>query len=456
MNAIKTTVDKNNTATIVSQQELESVAEKALAYARQQGMDQAQVDISNSVGRSVAVRKQELESVEIHNDRSLVVSVFTNQQTGSASSADFTAAGIEQTVAAAVAIAKQTARDECFGLADQPLMATEQPDLQLFHDWDITMPAMAELAQECEQAALDVDARVSNTEGATVNSHSGASVYANSHGFVGFQRGSRHSLSCSVIAGQDADMQRDYWYTSSCAPSGLKSAAAVGKLAGDRTIRRLGAKQIDSCQVPVLFEAPLAGSLISHLLSAIKGGVLYKKASFLLDQLDQQVLPDWLSVLEQPHLIGGVNSAAFDSEGVTTPAQRAIVQDGVLQNYLLGSYTARKLGMQSTANAGGTRNVTISNTGQSFDELLKTMGEGLLVTELIGSGINMVTGDYSRGASGFWVKDGVIQHPVQEVTIAGNLRDMFMRIIAAGQDIDARGNIQTGSILLDEMTVAGA
>ena len=456
MSAVNKTINENSNATIVSQQELEAVAEKALAYARQQGMDQAQVDISNSVGRSVAVRKQDLESVEIHNDRSLVVSVFTNQQTGSASSADFTEVGIEQTVAAAVAIAKQTARDDCFGLADAALMATEQPDLQLFHDWDIAMPAMTELAQECEQAALDVDARVSNTEGATVNSHSGVSVYANSHGFVGFQRGSRHSLSCSVIAGQDADMQRDYWYTSNCDPTGLNSAATVGKLAGDRAIRRLGAKQIDSCQVPVLFEAPLAGSLISHLLSAIKGGVLYKKASFLLDQLDQQVLPDWLSVVEQPHLVGGVNSAAFDAEGVATPARRAIVQDGVLQNYLLGSYTARKLGMQSTANAGGTRNVTISNTGQSFDELLKTMGEGLLVTELIGSGINMVTGDYSRGASGFWVKNGVIQHAVQEVTIAGNLRDMFMRIIAAGQDIDARGNIQTGSILLDEMTVAGA
>ena len=445
-----------NQVEIVSQQELEQVAEKALAYARKQGMDQAQVDISNSLGRSVAVRKQELESVEIHNDRSLVVSVFTNQQTGSASSADFSEAGIQQTVSAAVAIAKQTAKDDCFGLADADLMASEQPDFETFHTWDVSMQEMTSIAQNCEQAALTVDEKISNTEGATLNSHIGASVYANTHGFMGYQRGSRHSLSCSVIAEQEGDMQRDYWYASNCNVDLLDSPENIGRLAGDRTVRRLGAKQIDSCQVPVILEAPIAGSLIAHFIGAIKGGALYKKATFLLDQLGEDVFPEWLSVVETPHAIGGVNSSAFDSEGVATPKQRKLIDNGVLQNYVLGSYTSRKLGMQTTANAGGVRNVSISNTGQSFETLVADINEGLLVTELIGSGINMVTGDYSRGASGFWVKNGVIQHAVQEVTIAGNLRDMFKQIIAVGTDVDQRGNIQTGSIVIDGMTVAGS
>lgn len=447
---------KNEEATIVSQAELEAVAEKALAHARKQGMDQAQVDISNSLGRSVTVRKQELESVEIHNDRSLVVSVFTNQQTGSASSADFTDAGIEQTVSAAVAIAKQTAKDDCFGLADAELMATAQPDFKTFHPWDVSMQEMTTIAQTCEQAALDVDSQISNTEGATINSYLGASVYANTHDFVGYQRGSRHSLSCSVIAEQEGDMQRDYWYASNCDVTALDSPEQIGKMAGDRTIRRLGAKQIDSCQVPVILEAPIAGSLIAHFIGAIKGGALYKKATFLLDQLGEEIFPEWMSVMESPHAIGGVNSAAFDSEGVATPEHRKLIENGVLQGYVLGSYTSRKLDMQTTANAGGVRNVSISNTGQDFSTLLNDVGEGLLVTELIGSGINMVTGDYSRGASGFWVKNGVIQHAVQEITIAGNLRDMFKQVAAVGTDLDQRGNIQTGSIVIEGMTVAGS
>lgn len=441
---------------IVSQHELEQVAQKALEIARHQGMDQAQVDISNSLGRSVTVRKQELESVEIHNDRSLVVSVFTNHQTGSASSADFSDAGIEQTVSAAVSIAKQTAKDECFGLADAELMAIEQTDLQIFHPWDVSMETLTSMAQTCEQAALDVDSRVSNTEGASINSHIGASVYANTHGFVGYQRGSRHSLSCSVIAEQEGDMQRDYWYASNCDVELLDSPEAIGKIAGDRTIRRLGAKQIESCQVPVILEAPIAGSLISHFIGAIKGGALYKKSTFLLDHLGKEVFPEWMNVIENPHAIGGVNSAAYDSEGVATIDQRKLIENGVLKGYVLGSYTARKLDMQTTANAGGVRNLTISNTGQSFEDLVSGIDEGLLVTELIGSGINMVTGDYSRGASGFWVKNGVIQHAVQEVTIAGNLRDMFKQVVAVGTDLDRRGNIQTGSIMIEGMTVAGS
>jgi len=312
------------------------------------------------------------------------------------------------------------------------------------------------MAQACEQAALDVDSRISNTEGASINSHIGASVYANTHGFMGYQRGSRHSLSCSVIAEQEGDMQRDYWYASNCNVDLLDSPENIGEFAGDRTIRRLGAKQIDSCQVPIILEAPIAGSLISHFIGAIKGGVLYKKATFLLDQLGEAIFPEWMSVIETPHAIGGVNSAAFDSEGVATPKQRKLIESGVLQGYVLGSYTSRKLGMQTTANAGGVRNISISNTGQNFETLLSEIDEGLLVTELIGSGINMVTGDYSRGASGFWVKNGVIQHAVQEVTIAGNLRDMFKQVTAVGTDLDRRGNIQTGSIVIEGMTVAGS
>ncbi len=443
-------------AQVVSRRDLEDVAEKALAHAKQLGMDQAEVHISNSVGQSVAVRKQALESVEIHNDRSLVISVYCNQQTGSASSADFSVEGIQQTVAAAVTIAKQTARDDCLGLADAQLMASDPADLKLYHDWGISLQQMTQLAQECEQAACDVDTRITNTEGATINSHRGASIYANSHGFSGFQRGTRHSISCSVIAEQDGDMQRDYWYSSNCNAERLQSAEQIGALAGERTIRRLGATQISSCQVPVLFEAPIAGSLVSHLIASIKGGALYKKATFMLDQMGQQVLPEWLSITENPHVIGGAASAAYDNEGVATPEQRAIVADGILQGYVLGSYTARKLGMQTTANSGGVRNVTVTDTQQSFDDLVSGIDEGLLVTELIGSGINMVTGDYSRGASGFWIKNGIIQHPVQEITIAGNLRDIFMSVAAVGTDVDDRGNIQTGSILIDNMTVAGS
>ena len=443
-------------AQVVSRHDLEDVAEKALTHAKQLGMDQAEVNISNSVGQSVAVRKQALESVEIHNDRSLIISVYCNQQTGSASSADFSVAGIEQTVAAAVTIARQTAQDDCLGLADAELMASEQADLELYHDWGVSLQEMTQLAQECELAACDVDARITNTEGAAINSHRGASVYANSHGFSGFQRGTRHSVSCSVIAELDGDMQRDYWYSSNCNAERLQSVAQIGAIAGERTIRRLGATQVASCQVPVLFEAPIAGSLVSHLIGSVKGGALYKKATFMLDKMGEQIMPDWLSITENPHVLGGAASAAYDNEGVATPEQRAIVTDGVLQGYVLGSYTARKLGMQTTANSGGVRNVTVTDTQQSFADLLAGIDEGLLVTELIGSGINMVTGDYSRGASGFWVKNGVIQHPVQEITIAGNLRDIFMQVAAVGTDVDYRGNIQTGSILIDNMTVAGS
>lgn len=445
-------------AELISPETLTKVAEKALQAAKEQGMQQAQVSLSSSVGRSVTVRQQALESVELHKDQSLVVTVFNDHKMGSASSADFTDDGVLSSVAAAASIARQTAADDCIGLADANLMATEHPDLDIYHEWEIDMPTMNALAAECEQAALDVDKAITNTEGGTVNSHIGVSLYANSHGFVGLQDGSRHGVSCSVIAEQAGDMQRDYWYASDCDAKNMQSASAIGRIAGERTLRRLGAKQVATCEVPVIFEASIAGSIVSHLISAIKGGSIYKKASFLVDHLGEQILPEWLSVLEQPHKLRGSNSAAFDSEGVATPKQRRIVDEGVLKNYVLGSYTARKLGLQTTANGGGVHNVSLEsdNASQSFEEMLQQCGTGLLVTELIGSGINMVTGDYSRGACGFWIENGKIQHPVQEVTIAGNLRDMFQSISTIGSDIDTRGNIQTGSILLDKLTVAGS
>lgn len=441
---------------LVSPEQLEQAAAQALEYARQQGADQAEVNLSNSVGRSVTVRQRELESVEIHNDRSLVVSVYQQHRTGSASSADMSEAGIRQSVDAALSIARQTAADECLGLADAELMATEFPDLQMEYPWSLSMNQMVDMARECESVALDADTLISNSEGASVNTHQGLSIYANSHGFSGISAGTRHSISCSVIAGSDGEMQRDYWYTSNCNPQQLQSAVEVGELTAKRTVRRLGAKQVESCQVPVLYEAPVASSLLSHLVASVRGGALYKKASFMLDKLDTVILPEWLSVTENAHTPGGINSAAFDSEGVATPQTRSIVDSGLLKGYVLSSYTARKLGMPTTANAGGVRNVTTTNTGHTFDQLLAEMGTGLLVTELIGSGINLVTGDYSRGASGFWVENGVIQHPVQEVTIAGNLQDIFREIAAIGVDVDPRGRIQTGSILVGNMTLAGS
>jgi len=444
---------------LVDQKVLESAADTALSIAKRLGADQAEVRISNSLGQSINVRKQELESVEVHNDRSFTVNVYRNHCTGSATSADLSTTGIKSAVQAAMSIAQQTEADQCLGLADKELLANSkdcQKDLDQYHPWKAPIPELIDIAKSCEQASFDVDSRISNSEGAGINTYQGASVYANSHGFMGFSTGTSHSLSSSVIAQDDSDMQRDYWYDSNGNPTKLSDAASIGQKAGERAVRRLGAKQVKSCQVPVLFENSLASSLIGHLISAISGGVLYKKASFMLDRLDQIVFPEWLSLEEHPHLIGEYRSSFYDTEGVATPEKRRIIDQGRLASYVLGSFTSRKLGMKSTANAGGLRNLRVSNTGEDFDELLKKMDTGFIVTELIGSGINMVTGDYSRGASGFWVENGKIQYPVQEVTVAGNLLDMFGDIIAIGQDVDTRNNTHTGSILLEKLTLAGA
>ena len=446
-------------AKLVDSAVLEQAAETALQHAKKLGANQAEVKLSNSLGQSINVRNQALESVEVHNDRSMSINVYRNHCSGSASTADFSDQGIQSAVEAAVSIAKQTEADDCFGLADKALLAASNIDstvLNQNHPWDASIGDLIEIAQQCEQAGFDVDKRVNNTEGVAVNTYAGISLYANSDGFTGSSLGTSHSMSCSLIAQQDQDMQRDYWYSSNCNPNLLETAETIGAKAGQRTVRRLGGRQIESCQVPVLFEAPLASSLISHLVSSILGGALYKKASFMQDRLGEQIFPEWINIDENPHLAGEYRSAFYDNEGVATPEKRSIIENGQLVSYVLSSFTSRKLNMQTTANAGGLRNVIITQTGESLNELIAKMHTGFLVTELIGSSVNIVTGDYSRGASGFWIENGETQYAVQEVTVAGNLLDMFQGISAVGSDTDERNNIKTGSILLDKLTVAGA
>lgn len=436
--------------------ESQMIAQQALEHAKKLGVDQAEVSIHQGTGLSINVRLGELETIEKHNDAQLSVSVYKDHKTGVASSADLTQQGLQDTVEAAASIAGFTEADECLGLADKELMATEFPDLELYHPWQKSEKELVELALECEQSALTSDDRVTNSEGASVSSYSGSSVYANTHGFSHETKGSRHSLSCSVIGQEKDSMQRDYWYDSNRNPNGLQNAQEIGVMAAQRTVRRLQARKVPSCEVPVIYEAGAAKSLLGHLLGAIRGGAIYKKASFMLDKLDQQVLPDFVTINENPHLLGGAGSASFDQEGVATQSKRTIVEQGQLLSYVLGSYTSRKLNLSTTANAGGVRNVTVTNTGQKLHELISDMGRGLLVTELIGSGINSVTGDYSRGAAGFWVEHGEIQYPVEEITIAGNLLSMYQQIVAIGNDVDRRGNTQCGSILLEKMTIAGS
>lgn len=436
--------------------DLVSAADFALDYAAKQGIDQTEVALHQGTGISVTARQQALETIEKNNDAQFVVSVYKDSKTGSASSADMSEQGLRSSVDAAISIARHTGADDCFGLADAERMATDLSDLELFHAWNIDEKGLLDLALACEQSALQSSDRIVNSEGASVNSYAGRQVYANSHGFLSQSSGSQHSISCSVIGAEGETMQRDYWYDSQRDASKLQAPEAIGEIAAERTLRRLGGRQIPSTQAPILFDPSMAKSLVGHLLAGLKGGVIYKKASFLLDKVGVQMLPDFVTIAECPHKIGGANSARHDNEGVATPAYRAIVQDGTIQSYLLGSYTARKLGLESTANAGGVRNVTVSNTGQNAAELIAQMGRGLLVTELIGSGINMVTGDYSRGAAGFWVENGEIQHPVEEITIAGNLLDVYQNIVAIGSDVDYRGNTECGSILVENMTIAGS
>ena len=396
----------------------------------------------------------ELETVEHTRDRGLIITVYFEQRTGSASTSDYSPTSVKDTVQAACRIAEYTEADSCNGLADPDRLATDFPNLDLFHPWNPSVDDACDMALECEQTAIDHDRRIENSEGASVSSHEGHEVYATTSGFWGESRQTRHGLSCSVIGRDDSGMQRDYWFSSSRQAAQLDKPDIVGLEAARRTVRRLDARKIDTCQVPVLFEAPVASSLISHFVGAISGGALYRKASFLLDQVGQQIFPDFVQIYEQPLLKCAMGSAAYDSEGVTTSANN-VITNGVLQRYLLGSYSARRLGLETTGNAGGIHNLTAASGDQDLTDLISGLEKGLLVTELIGFGVNMVTGDYSRGAAGFWIENGQIQYPVEEVTIAGNLKEIFSGLCAIGKDVDTRRNIRCGSILIDGLTVAG-
>ena len=443
-------MSSSNTAIDLSQ-----AAEQALAYAKQKGMQQAEVSLHQGTGVSITARKQTLETIEKHNDAQIVLSVYKDHKTGSASSADLSLEGLQATVDAAVSIATFTGADECFGLADAHRMATDHSDLELYHPWAASEADLVDMALACEQAALDGGNKITNSEGASVNTYSGSAVYANSHGFLSKENGSQHSISCSVIGEHDGAMQRDYWYDSNRNPERLSNPKLIGERAAERTLARLGARQIKSQTATVMFDPSMAKSLVAHLVGGLKGGAIYKKASYLINHLEQKLMPEFVSISENPHLLGESGSASYDAEGVATPSSRTIVDKGVLKSWVLGSYTARKLGLESTANAGGVRNLRITDTGHSFEDCVQSMHTGLLVTELIGSGINMVTGDYSRGAAGYWVENGVIQYPVEEITIAGNLLDMFKNIVAIANDIDVRGNTHCGSIVVENMTIAG-
>ncbi|MBU1192189.1 MAG: metalloprotease PmbA [Gammaproteobacteria bacterium] len=434
--------------------ELEALVQQVLAEAGRLGASAAEAGVSLEAGLSVTVRLGEIETLEYHRDRGVGITVYFGQRKGSASTSDFAPHAVRETVRAACDIARYTSEDACAGLADAALMARDVPDLDLCHPWDIDAERAIVIAQRCEAAARETDARISNTEGATLSSHQGLRVYGNSHGFVGGYPSTRHSISCSVIAGKDDQMQRDYWYSVARRHQDLEDAESIGRVAAERTLRRLNGRKLGTRQVPVIFAAEIATGLFRSFTSAIRGSSLYRKSSFLLDHLGKQVFPEFVHIHEQPHLRGALGSAAFDSEGVAT-RERDLITDGVLQGYVLDSYSARKLGMQTTGNAGGVHNLSIDSGALDFAGLLREMDTGLLVTELMGQGVNMVTGDYSRGAAGFWVEKGVIQYPVEEITIAGNLKDMFKSIVAIGNDVERRGNIRSGSVLLERMTVAG-
>jgi PmbA protein len=433
---------------------LESVAQRLLDGCCARGASQAEVSCSEERGLSVNVRMGSVETVESTRDRGIAVTVYFGQRKGSASTADLREDSLESTVEQACAIAKFTEDDEAAGLADAELMATELREFDSWHPWPLDADRAVDLALACEQAGRDADARVDNSDGASVSSGQSLHVYANSHGFIGAERSTQHSIGCALIAGKGEDMQRDGWYSVALAQGDLEAPAAIGRRAAERAVARLSPRSIPTGEYPVLFSAEMARSLIGHLVGAVSGGALYRRASFLLDAAGTQLFPQWFSITENPFLPRGLRSAAFDAEGVAT-RQSALVERGVLQRYVLGSYSARKLGLQTTANAGGVHNLETAANADGFDTLLRGMDRGLLVTELMGQGVNTVTGDYSRGAGGFWIENGRIVHPVDGITIAGNLKDMFGAIEAVGGDIDPRSHIRTGSILVGKMTVAG-
>jgi PmbA protein len=435
--------------------ELKQVVAGALAEGQAAGASQAEADASLQRGLSVTVRLGEVETIEYQRDRGLAVTLYFGHAKGSASTADLRPSAVRETVLKAAAIARHTAADECAGLADPDELAREFPDLNLFHPWGLEPEQAVGLARECEAAGLACDKRLKNSEGATVSTHNGVRVYGNSHGFLAGLATTSHSMSCTLVAQVGEEMERDYWYSVARNPSALDAPQAIGRRAAERALARLGARRLSTRSAPVLFAPELARGIFGHFVGAIRGSSQYRRASFLLDAIGQAIFPAGLDIFERPHIPEGLASSPFDGEGVAT-RDRDLVRGGVLQGYVLSSYSARKLKLKTTGNAGGIHNLLIScsETG-SFEQLLAQMDTGLYVTELMGPGVNGVTGDYSRGASGFWVEHGEIAFPVSEVTIAGNLRDMLRDIVAVGSDVDTQGAIRTGSLLLNRMTIAG-
>ncbi len=433
---------------------LQQLAEDVLKHAREKGATACEVDVSEGFGQSVGVRCDEVETIEFNRDKGVGITVYSGQCKGYASTSDFSPQALRETVEAALDIARFTAADDCAGLADAELMARDCRDLDLYHPWALTVEDAIETARRCEQAAFAASPLVSNSEGASISTQQAQFVAANSLGFVGGYPTSRHYISCSVIAGENDGMQRDDWYTTHRDAAQLDDPLRVGRIAAERAVARLGGRKVRTGEFPVLFEATLAGGLLGSLVHAASGGALYRKSSFLLDHLGKRVMPEFVNIGERPHIKCGLGSASFDSDGVAT-RDREVVSGGILQGYFLSAYTARKLGMQTTGNAGGSHNLIIEPGDLDLDGLLKKMNRGLLVTELLGQGVNYVTGDYSRGAAGYWVENGSIAYPVEEITIAGNLKAMLAGIVAVGNDVLVRGSKQTGSILVDRMTVAG-
>lgn len=436
--------------------ELETVVRLALDEARRAGASAAEADASLQQGLSVTVRLGEVETVEYQRDRGLGITVYFGQRKGSASTADLATESVRAMVEKACAIARHTALDDCAGLADPEWLARDFPDLQLDFPWTIDAESAVAIARDCEASGRALDPRLSNSEGASVGTQRGVRVYGNTHGFLAGDIGTSHSVSCVLLAEAGEDMQRDYWYSTARDPADLEEARAIGRRAGERALARLGARRLSTTRAPVLLAPEVARGFIGHFIAAIRGGSQYRKASFLLGAAGSRVFPEWVQMHERPRLKKGLASANFDGEGVRTE-DRELVRDGVLDGYLLGSYSARKLGLRSTGNAGGLHNLIVDPAADapSQAQLLRRMGRGLLVTELMGQGVNGVTGDYSRGATGFWVEDGEIAYPVHEVTIAGNLKDLYARLVSIGNDVDLRGGIRVGSVLLDDLTIAG-
>jgi PmbA protein len=434
--------------------DLAALVEQSLAEARAAGATEADVGVSADTGLSISVRLGEVETLEYQRDRGMGITAYVGKRKGTATTGDLSWQAVADTVRKAVAIARFTAEDDCAGLPDTDTLARDVPDLDLSHPWDLEAEAGIELATRCEAAALALDPRVTNSEGASVGAHRALRVYGNSLGFLGGYPSTYYTVSCSVVGQQGEQQERDYWYTASRDWRTLEDVEAVGRHAAERTVRRLGARRIATTRAPVLFTPELARGLVGHFIAAVRGGAQYRKSSFLLDAAGTRVFPAFFGIGERPHLRRGLGSAPFDGEGCAT-RDRELVAGGVLEGYVLNTYAARKLGLRTTGNAGGVHNLNVHPGEDDFDGLLRRMGRGLVVTELMGQGVNGVTGDYSRGAAGFWVEGGALSFPVSEITIAGNLRDMFGNLVAVGRDIDERSSIRTGSVLVAERTIAG-